>query len=284
MNKVPLVSMLVHTRNSERTIKEHLESIKRQSYRNKEVIVVDNNSTDDTLKIVKKYGYPIYTHGPERSAQRNFAAKKAKGEFFLVPDSDMILDKNVIKDCVELVLANPKFKAIVIPEKSFGEGFWARCKALERSFYIGLSWMEGARFFTRKIFEEMGGYDEDNTGTEDFDLPQRIKKKHGEESTGRINSYIFHDEGRLSLRKTVLKKFYYAQNLETYKKKNLAYYVKQSNLVLRLVLFFSQPIKLFKNPLLGIGLLFMKTSEFFAGGLGYLFRKKIDIYGNQKTV
>lgn len=280
MKKDPLVSILVHTRNSERTIREHLESIRNQTYNKIEVIVVDNNSKDNTLRIIRGYNYKIYTYGPERSAQRNYGAKKAHGSYLLIPDSDMILDKNVVKDCVRLVLANPKLKAVIIPEKSFGEGFWSKCKALERSFYIGLSWMEAARFFSREIFREMGGYDEENTGTEDFDLPQRIKKKYGEESTGRIKSFIFHDEGKLSLKKTALKKFYYAQNLDIYKKANYAYYLKQSNPILRFVLFFSHPIKLFSDPLIGIGLLFMKSSEFFFGGLGYIFRKKVNVYGN----
>jgi len=47
-------------------------------------------------------------------------------------------------------------------------------EALERSFYVGVPWMEAARFFPRAVFDEMHGYDEDNTGTEDYDLPQRI--------------------------------------------------------------------------------------------------------------
>lgn len=280
MRNNPTVSILVHTRNSQNTIKEHLDSIKNQSYKNIEVIVVDNSSKDNTLKIIREYGYKIYSHGPERSAQRNLAAKKAKGDYFLVPDADMILDKNVVKECVDIMLLNPKLKAVVIPEQSIGEGFWSKCKALERSFYVGLSWMEGARFFTREIFKEMDGYDERNTGTEDYDLPQRIKQKYGEESIGRIKSFILHNEGKLSLKRTVLKKFYYAQNLDIYKKKNYTYYLKQSNPILRFKLFFSHPIKLFSNPLIGIGLLFMKASEFFVGGLGYLFRRKIDIYGN----
>lgn len=280
MKKSPLVSVLVHTKNSERTIRQHLDSIRNQSYKNIEIVIVDNSSKDNTLNIIKEYDYKFYTYGPERSAQRNFAARKAKGNYFLVPDSDMILDKNVVKECVDIMFKKPQLKAVVIPEQSVGEGFWSKCKALERSYYVGLSWMEGARFFPRKVFQEMGGYDEKNTGTEDFDLPQRIKKKYGENSTGRIKSFISHDEGKLSLKKTALKKFYYAQNLNIYKKENYDYYLKQSNPILRFALFFSHPTKLFSNPLMGVGLLFMKSSEFFFGGLGYIFRKKVNIYGN----
>lgn len=270
MKKNLLVSILVHTKNSQRTIKEHLESIRGQSYSNIEIIFVDNNSTDNTVKIAREFTDNIYNFGPERSAQRNFGALKATGAYFLVPDSDMILGKTVVGECVSLMLKNPKIKEIVIPEKSIGIGFWTKCKILERSFYLGVDWIEAARFFDRKTFEAMNGYDEENTGTEDFDLPQRIIKKYGRQSLGRIEEFISHDEGKIALIKQLKKKFYYAQNLNVYKKNNLDYYNLQINIIKRYLLFFSNPKKLFKNPLVGFGLFIMKTLEFAAGGLGYL--------------
>ena len=85
-------------------------------------------------------------------------------------DSDMVLSGDVVSACAAQQY-HGTYKAIVIPEESFGVGFWAQCKKLERSFYIGVDWMEAARFFERRAFEEMGGYNEKNTGTEDYDLP-----------------------------------------------------------------------------------------------------------------
>lgn len=270
MKQSPLVSILVHTRNSQRTIREHLESIKKQSYKNIEIIVVDNNSTDDTIEIEKEFTSNIYNFGPERSAQRNFAAKKAKGEYYLVPDSDMILGKDIIAQCISLILLDPKIKAIVIPEKSAGEGFWTQCKMLERSFLADAPWIEAARFFDKKTFEELGGYDEENTGTEDFDLPQRIIKKYGKESTTKIKDFILHDEGNISLMKLLKKKFYYGRNLNVYKKDNLDNYNKQASLCARYKLFLSHPKELLENPVISFGLFIMKTLEFAAGGIGYL--------------
>jgi len=278
--KKPLVSILAHTRNSERTIKAHLKSIIAQSYKPIEIIMVDNNSTDNTVVIAKGFTKNIFAYGPERSAQRNFGAKKAKGDYLLVPDSDMILGKNVVKECVSLALKDPNIKAVIIPEKSIGTNFWAKCKQLERSYYPGIDWIEGARFFQKKIFNEIGGYDEKNTGTEDLDFPQRIIRMFGKKSTGRIREYIYHDEGSLSFFYLLKKKFYYAQNLDVYKKTNLSSYDKQADILRRFSIFFSNPVKLFNNPLVGIGMLFMKTCEFAAGGLGYLFKRKINVYGS----
>ncbi|MBI2028421.1 MAG: glycosyltransferase [Candidatus Levybacteria bacterium] len=269
MIRNPLVSVLIHTRSSQRTIKNLLESIKNQSYKKIEIIMVDNNSKDNTLKIAKFYTTKIFNFGPERSAQRNYAAKKAKGEYLLVPDSDMILGKNVVKECVDLILEKPRIKAIIVPEKSIGSSFWAKCKQLERSYYPGIDWIEGARFFQKKAFDEIGGYDERNTGTEDFDLPQRFRRKYKDESIGRIKELIYHDEGDLSLFYLLKKKFYYAHSISVYKKSNLADYYKQVDVFKRLILFFSKPDKLFADPIVGTGMIFMKTLEFAVGGIGF---------------
>ena len=275
--KNPQVSVLVHTKNSARTITKHLDSIANQSYRSIEIIVVDNNSADNTINIAKKYTKLIYNYGPERSAQRNYAAKKSSGQYLLVPDSDMLLSKDVVKDCVKTMMENTSLKAVIIPEKSIGEGFWARCKALERSYYEDLDWMQAARFFESKVFNSMGGYDEANTGTEDYDLPQRIKRKYGEKSIGSIKEYIYHDEGNLSFWYSVKKKFYYSKSLGVYKKGNFLELYKQGNVIRRYFLFFTKPKKLFANPLVGFGMLFMKTGEFTAEALAYfLYKKKLN--------
>jgi len=261
------VSVIIPTKNSEETIETCLKSIKNQSSQDIEIIVVDNNSTDKTKQIAKKYTNLVFNKGPERSAQRNFGAKVAKGTYLLFIDSDMKLMKDVVKECIEKINGH---KALVIPEESFGVGFWAKCKALERSFYLGVDWIEAARFFDEKIFRQFGGYDESQTGTEDYDLPQRIKQKYGDESIGRINSLILHNEGKLSLVRTLSKKHYYAKTMQKYAKTNKKYFNKQASISNRYKLYFSEPQKLFSNPIVGAGMLFMKTAEFAAGGLGYL--------------
>lgn len=272
----PLVSIIVPTKNSEATIGACLKSMLKQSYRNIEMIVVDNNSSDKTKEISKQYTKSVFNRGPERSAQRNFGASKARGEYLLFIDSDMELSREVISECFLLnhksELLSRKLGGIIIPEESFGQGFWTKCKALERSFYIGVDWIEAARFFPKDIFNKFKGYDEKQTGTEDFDLPQRIKERYGENSISRIASLIYHNEGKLSLFYTLKKKYYYAKTANTYAKlkTNINYFKKQSSIFERYKLFFSNPKKLFKNPVVGLGMLFMKTMEFMVGGIGYI--------------
>lgn len=274
MSTKKLVSIIITTKNEERNIENCLISITLQTYSPIQIIVVDNNSTDKTKELAKNYTKYVFNKGPERSVQRNHGAQKANGEYVLFIDSDMILSPKVVEQCVKKI--NAGFKGVIIPEESFGVGFWAQTKGLERQLLLGVNWLEAPRFLRKKTFDEFNGYDAANTGTEDFDLPQRIKAKYGESAIGRITAFIRHNEGNLSLLKTMKKKFYYASNLGSYtiKSENKVYFKKQSSLIQRYLLFFSKPKVLFSNPILGFGMLFMKTSEFVAGGLGYFFRKR----------
>lgn len=269
MTKSPFVSVIITTRNEYENIAACLESVKGQIYKNYEIIVVDNNSTDDTKKIANNYTKNVFNFGPERSAQRNYGAKIAKGQFLLFLDADMQLTSNVIQECADIAHKNSDMGGIIIPEESFGESFWAKAKALERSFYLEQEMIEAARFYPKKIFEKLGGFSENITGPEDWDLSQRVRKNL---PIYRIKSFIRHNEGTISLLETIRKKYYYAKKFHVYleNKDNKTYASNQLNIFVRYSMFFSKPKKLFKDPLLGISMLFMKTCEFAAGGCGYL--------------
>jgi len=269
---VPIVSVIVPTKNSSSTLAECLKSIKKQSYKNVELIVVDNFSSDSTPKIAKKYADIFFTKGPERSPQRNFGVTQAKGKYVVIIDSDMNLSSNVIGHATDLMESNQKLSGVVVPEESFGQGFWAQCKKLERSFYIGVPYMEAARFFLRKNYQTLGGYDETMVSGEDWDLSQRMESFG---KLGRIDDLIFHNEGHISLWKSIKKKFYYAEKFSRYKnsQRSSNHVSQQTSIIGRYGLFFSKPGKLFRNPILGIGMLFMKTCEFGFGAAGYLKAK-----------
>ena len=265
--KSPLVSIIIPTKNSAATLEACLTSIIKQTHKNIELIVVDNDSTDNTKHIARDFTKHVFNKGPERSTQRNYGVNKSKGEYVAIIDSDMELSPKVIESCVNAV-EQMKAEAIIIPEESFGEGFWAQCKKLERSFYLGVPWMEAARFFNTNIFKMAGGYDKNMISGEDWDLSQRV------ETIGkivRIKEFIFHNEGHLKLTTTIKKKFYYAKQFAKYKSKTKSENLSsRTGLIDRYRLFFKQPLKLFRNPFLGIGMLFMKSIEFFVGGLGLM--------------
>ena len=272
----PLVSVVVTTYCSAEYLEKCLASIRSQTYKNIELVVVDTNSTDCTQEIAEKYADKcFFGQANERSAKRNFGARQATGKYVLIVDSDMCLSLDVVGACVSAILYDECIKAVVVPERSTGTSFWAKCKSIERSFYVGVDWMEAARFFERDIFLEVGGYDEGNTGSEDYDLPQRVKEKYGKGSIGWIDKFITQDEVDLSLIKSCKKKFYYASSFPKYASNaaNAGNFKKQSSLLRRYHLFLSQPRKLFETPGVGIGMLFMKTCEFAAGSMGYILAR-----------
>jgi len=266
------ISVIVTTYNNHDTLSACLRSIVDQTYKNLELIVVDNSSTDDTQEIARHFTDQVYTRGPERSAQRNFAASKATGDYILIIDSDMELSPEIVGQCAELVEEKANLSSAVIPEESFGDGFWAQCKKLERSFYVGQRHIEAARLYRRDTFLHAGGYNEDMTGGEDWDLTRRMRKLG---TQGRIDAYVYHNEGRPRFLRTVKKMYYYGQHASQYFSNNPtdSALTDKSGPIQRYKLFLSKPGKLFRNPIVGIGMLTLKTAEFAAGGLGMVMAR-----------
>jgi glycosyltransferase involved in cell wall biosynthesis len=265
----PLVSVIVTTRNNHDTLDACLASVINQIYQPIELIVVDRDSSDGTKMIARYYTSLVFNCGPEHSAQRNFGVSKASGEYIIVVDADMQLTPHVIQDCVDVMHYKPQTAGVIISEESFGRGFWARCKRLERSFYQGNDAVEAARFFAKTTYEQVGGYDVSLVSGEDWDLSARVRNLGRIE---RVTSIIRHNEGNFRLLRSLRKKYYYAGKARAYLQK------RQSENILtagagpaRYKLFFSKPKKLFVNPFVGIGLLFMKACETSFSALGYRF-------------
>ena len=264
-----VVSVVVPTRNSARTLEACLASIRAQTYPGIELVVVDNGSTDGTKEIAGRLADIVLDAGPERSAQRNRGAAAARGRYLLIVDSDMALDSGVVQACVEVAEAS-NASAVVIPERSVGNGFWAAAKALERSCYVGDETIEAARFFTREAFERHGGYDESMTGPEDWDLPARMRA--GGEVVGRVDAEIVHLEGDLRLRDTIAKKFYYGQQMGVYVRRHPELARRQLRLVRPA--FLRHRRQLVRRPFLTMGMIVMKVAEFGAGGLGLILARR----------
>jgi glycosyltransferase involved in cell wall biosynthesis len=266
----PLVSVIVPTKNNAMTLEPCLRSIRKQSYPAVELIVVDNYSVDDTRQTAKKFTDVIVLKGPERSSQRNYGAKIASGQFVFMIDSDMELGAHVVKACVDAVISDPAISGVVVPEESFGVGLWARCKQLERSFYVGVPWLEAPRFLEKAAYEKIGGYDEALVSGEDWDLSRKIRMMG---DMTRIDEYIYHNEGHTHLWEVCRKKFYYAQHARAYLLRNPQRSMVSSQVgpIQRYRLFFSEPKTLFADPFVGVAMLAMKACEFISGSLGYFF-------------
>ena len=111
-NNNPLVSVIIPMYNAEDFILETLNSIVMQSYTNWEIIVVNNCSTDSSLKIIEELDNEKVTlitlsknsGGPAKP--RNIGIENAKGEYMAFLDADDIWNKDKLKIQLDLMLKN----------------------------------------------------------------------------------------------------------------------------------------------------------------------------------
>jgi len=218
------VSVVITTKNEEKNIKNCLKSIENQDFEREEmeIIVVDNNSTDKTREIAEEFGKglaplntQVFNRGPERSAQRNFGVQKSSGEYILYLDADMVLSRDVIKNCASKMESDSELAGLYISEKIRGRGFWGKVRAFERSFYDGTV-IDAVRFVKKDKFLEVGGFDENLTGPEDWDFDKKIRNI-GEVRL--IISPLYHNEEEFNLKKYLARKYYYSRDFQKYIRK-----------------------------------------------------------------
>ena len=266
-----LISVVIPTYNSEKTLDQCIQSIKSQFFKDIEIIVVDKFSSDRTQEIALGHGVRFFKLKEERSKAKNLGTKKSKGKYICFIDSDMLLEPSVMNECLEKINESKKFGGVIIPERSIGKGFWPKIRDFERSFYFN-SIIESPRFFKKQLVEEVKGFDEKIVVFEESTLPQKIEKK-GYETRARIkNSVIFHNENDFSLKKWLEKKFHYGKTISEYKRKYGEYGESQISPIFRLGLFLKNR-NFYSRPAYAIGVLFLKTTEFISLELGNLSSK-----------
>lgn len=265
MKSKPIVSVIISTRNEEENIENCLKSIKAQTYQAVELLVVDNNSSDKTKEIARKYTRLVINKGPERNVQRNYGVKKSSGSYVAWFDADMILTPRIIEECVRKVSQDSSLKALIIPEESVGEGFWADCSALEKRCYLGDSDIEAVRFVEKKAFERVGMLDKNFIAGEDWDITARLRAAGYK--TSRVNNFVKHNEGHSKLLNLLRKKYYYAT-------KSLPYIQRHIKSPKDVIFFVIRPAflrnwkLLASDPLHALGLFIMKFLEFLVGFFG----------------
>lgn len=103
------VSIIVPVYNVEKYVEKCLDSLINQSYKNIEILVVNDGSTDNSVKIIEqKYNSNSNIHLYNKdngglSSARNFGLNKAKGDYILFVDSDDWLERNCVEELVHII-------------------------------------------------------------------------------------------------------------------------------------------------------------------------------------
>jgi glycosyltransferase involved in cell wall biosynthesis len=264
-NDKPLVSVLIPTYNSERFLAKCLRTVRAQTYPNVEIIVIDNYSKDRTREIASKYANVVLLSGPERSAQLNLGVEYARGEYVYRIDSDFILASTVVEEAVRKCEVEG-FDAICIPNTCDPTTtFWGKVRKLEKDCYVGDSLNVAARFIKKKLFEEVGGFDETLIVAEDFDLHNRLLKRGsriGETQSGEI-----HIDEPKSLSIIARKYYYYGKTVRRFVKANPKRGPKQIGPIKPA--FIRNWRNFFKDPVLTVGFILYQTVKYSTSALGF---------------
>lgn len=200
IKEMPLVSVVVPCYNHEKYVKETIESIINQTYKNIELIVIDDGSKDNSVSVIKeladKYGF-TFIHRPNKglSATLNEGIRLAKGKYFTACASDDIFMLNKIEKQVEFMESNPEYGMcygkIVYFEDSIENTYeypnsnkqgWVFDDLLNYGCFIPTP----STFMKKEVFETVGEYDE-NLWIEDWDMWLRISQKY---QVGYIDEYL----------------------------------------------------------------------------------------------
>ncbi len=175
--KTPAYSLIIPVYNRPQELDELLACIQMQEFRDFEVVVIEDGSTEDAAIIIEKYAdsFPLAYYVKENGGQgfaRNYAFERAKGDYFIILDSDALLEPSYLNEVDKAVKAerldlfggpdqdHPSFtpiqKAISYSMTSFFTTGGIRGKEKNiggqfhpRSFNMGIS---------RKVYEATGGF------------------------------------------------------------------------------------------------------------------------------
>ena len=171
-HSAPAVSVVIPSRNAEATIADCLSSIVSQLRSPVEIIVVDSFSTDSTAEIARGMGAIVLLHDDGRSAQKNWGAKFAKGNYLYFVDADFKLEPNVISSCLKAIEG---VDGVVIRNQDITRSSrMSRLIASRRRILSYDSLNVAIRFVRKEAFDCIGGFDSDLYVGQDTDFHRRF--------------------------------------------------------------------------------------------------------------
>jgi glycosyltransferase involved in cell wall biosynthesis/GT2 family glycosyltransferase len=183
------LSVVIPAFNSERTLERCLASVIDAFPSNKEVIVVDDASTDDTSRIASQFPVNLLRHKSRSgsTATRNDGLRLSTGEFVAFVDSDVIATKDSFKNLLSVLAENQARGvggvggvALPLENSLVSDSYTVRLfghSAIETGIRETNSIGTGFSLYSRKLLMKLGGFDENYFyGGEDYDLNLRLRK------------------------------------------------------------------------------------------------------------
>jgi len=176
----PLVSVIIPYYKGEKYITETLESLFKQNYPNLEVIVVNDESPEETLSVLRAYGdkIKIITQKNQgQAAARNTGIKLAKGSVIAFTDQDDIWVENSLKNMIPFITGNNEEKK----EYDVVRGMTHVFRINENGETVVIETLHhpiliGAAIYKRKVFDVAGFFEPNMRIGEDFDWNAKVRE------------------------------------------------------------------------------------------------------------
>lgn len=193
----PLVSIIIPCYNRANYVVETLKCVSGINYCNFECVIVDNCSTDDSVKLIEDYirldnRFCLLTGNENNvSSSRNRAIRYSKGKYILPLDSDDLIHPDYILKAVEILEADDEIAVVTCNAKFFGakKGKWNLPEFQFSSFIINNS-IHNSSIFRRLDFDRVNGYKTDFIVRQDWEFWINILKS--KKKVVRIPAYYFY--------------------------------------------------------------------------------------------
>jgi glycosyltransferase involved in cell wall biosynthesis len=187
MKKYPLISVVIPNYNYARFISEAISSVMSQTYKNIEIIVVNNGSTDESLSILRTFGSKIRLIDQQnlgQSGARNSGLKAAKGDLIAFLDADDYWQKDKLEKQIKLI--TPQTELVYSGISRFRDNsrqiesiqlpqFNGNCCEIFTNF-PGVSVVlsgESTSLFTRNLLSRVGNFDSNLNSASGWDFFRR---------------------------------------------------------------------------------------------------------------
>ncbi|WP_307848842.1 glycosyltransferase family 2 protein [Microbispora oryzae] len=200
----PLVTVVVPNYNGARFLPLCLRAAREQTYDPIEIIVVDDHSTDESVRIARSAGVNVI-HTPANggaAVARNAGAAAANGEILFFVDADVALAPDAVATAVAILEADPGVGAacgIEDPEPLFRSGRVEDYRAIQHHYWSvasegEVSFLWSAMFAIRAtVFAEIGPFNPRLRYTEEVDYGHRLGRRYRVLLTSAIGGRMGHD-------------------------------------------------------------------------------------------
>lgn len=170
-----VISYIIPTLNEAEALSATLQRVADQSG-DKEILLIDGGSDDDTIEIAKRQGCSVLQSPPSRGIQMNQGADAAKGDVLLFLHADTLLPENASKE-VESILAQPNIIAgsfpIVFNRQSPLLQLYSLCSSINNAYF---TYGDQGLFLRRETFNSIGKF-KAYPFLEDIDFQIRLRNK-----------------------------------------------------------------------------------------------------------